>query len=267
MFRRLGSAVVAEVRWAFTAPRYWLSGVVVNFFLALMWLLVQPLHQHRHQDWVVLVGTYFSSFILSDVTTTNLLGVDHIRVGKALGNGVPLWRILLVKNLALLVIVGLPTLLVAAGLTLWLEHPGRLAVTIPNVAVPIVSWLGVGNLVSVLLPVATVPLIYRWRERRRIGITSVWVSHLVLPYALYYIADPTGGIEHKFLWREVPAAIGPILGRESRGAIHIGIAFGVWVVGTALAVFIVSRRGLHVIYPDADGGRRRLPEKVDAANA
>jgi hypothetical protein len=263
LFRNLGSAVVAEVRWAFTPPRYWLSGVLVNFVLALAWLLVQPLHQHRHQDWVILVGTYFSSFILSDVTTTNLLGVDHIRVRTSLGAGVPLWRILVVKNLALVVIVGLPTLAVAAGLTLWLEKPARLAVTIPNVAVPIVSWLGVGNLVSVLLPVASAPLIYRWRERRRIGITSIWLSHLVLPYALYYIADPTGGIEHKFFWRDLPRAIGPILGRESRGLVHICVAIGVWVVCTALAQLIVWRRGLRVIDPDAPGAQ---PHRVASAS-
>src|SRR6267142_1446669 len=117
----LPSAVAAEVRWAFTPPRSWLSGVAANLVLALVWLLVQPLHLPRHHDWVIQIGTYFSSFILADVTTTNLLGSDHIRVRKALHDGVPLWRVLLVKNLALIVIVGLPTLAAATAMTLWLE--------------------------------------------------------------------------------------------------------------------------------------------------
>jgi len=59
-----------------------------------------------------------------------------------------LWRILLIKDLALIVlivIVGLPTLAAAIALTLWLETPARLGVTIPTVAVPIVSWLGVAT--------------------------------------------------------------------------------------------------------------------------
>ena len=47
------------------------------------------------------------------------------------------------------------------ALTLALETPARLGVTIPTVAVPIVSWLGVGNLVSVLHPVSAEPLIRR----------------------------------------------------------------------------------------------------------
>src|ERR1700712_186593 len=113
-------AVRAEVRWAFHPPRTWLSGVVANLVFATVWLLVQPLtaanghspsrHFHHNQlDWVVLVSTYFSSFVLADVTTTNLLGGDHYRVAKGLSDGVPLWRMLLIKNLALLAIVGLPT--------------------------------------------------------------------------------------------------------------------------------------------------------------
>ena len=242
----LPSAVVAEVRWAFTPPRSWLSGVAANLVLALVWLLAQPLHLPRHHDWVILIGTYFSSFILADVTTTNMLGADHIRVRKALHDGVPLWRVLLVKNLALVVVVGLPTLAAAMAMTLWLETPARLEVTIPNVAVPIVSWLGVGNLVSVLFPVGDEPLIHRWEQRRDRRATIRWISHLVLPYALYYVADPTGGIEHDFFWRQVPRAIAPILGGESRSFVHIGIAAAVWAIATAVAALFSSGRGLQI---------------------
>jgi hypothetical protein len=239
-------AVAAEVRWAVTPPRSWLSGVAANLVLALVWLLVQPLHPHHRHDWVILIGTYFSSFILADVTTTNMLGIDHIRVRTALRDGVPMWRVLLVKNLALVVIVGMPTLAAAMAMTLWLETPARLAVTIPNVAVPIVSWLGVGNLVSVLFPVGDEPLIHRWEQRRDRRKTIRWISHLALPYALYYVADPTGGIEHKVFWRQLPRLIAPILGRESRGFIHIGIAAAVWVIATAVALLFFSGRGLQI---------------------
>jgi hypothetical protein len=56
----LWPAVRAEIGWAFTPPRTWLLGVVANLVLAVGWLAVQPLTPHgRHQDWVVLVGTYF----------------------------------------------------------------------------------------------------------------------------------------------------------------------------------------------------------------
>jgi hypothetical protein len=266
-------AVCAEIRWAFTPPRIWLSGVVANLFLAVAWLAVQPLasapghhtihrtvqqpvhhavHQvvpHFHQpqlDWVVLVGSYFSSFILADVTTTNTLGADHFRVLKGLSNGVPMWRVLLIKNLALIVLVGLPTLAVAVVLTLWLETPAHLGNTIPNVAVPIVTWLGVGNVISVLHPVAAEPLILRWRQRRDWRRTLSWLAALALPYALYYVADPMGGVEHRLLWTQVPAAIGPVLWRDTKSFVHLGIALVVWAVGTLAAALWVRKRGLRI---------------------
>lgn len=156
----------------------------------------------------------------------------------------PFWRILLIKNLALIVIVGLPTLAAAMGLTLWLERPGRLAFTIPTVAVPIVSWLGVGNVISVLHPVSVEPLIRRWRQRRDHRRTSGWLLGLTLPYALYYVADPMGGVEHRVLWTQIPKLIWPVLGRDPKGFVHLAIALGVWVAGSVAAVLWVRKCGL-----------------------
>jgi hypothetical protein len=30
------------------------------------------------------------------------------------------------------------------------------------------------------------------------------------PYALYYVADPIRGVEHRLFWRQLPASIGPV---------------------------------------------------------
>jgi hypothetical protein len=244
--QRLGPAVRSEIRWAFTPPRTWLMGVVANLVFAVGWLLVQPLTAGRHQDWVILVGTYFSSWILADVTTTNVLGSDHYRVLTAVRAGVPMWRILLIKNLALLVIVGLPNMVAAVALTLWLETPARLAITIPTVAVPIVSWLGVGNLFSVLHPVAVEPLIRRWRQRHDRRRTAGWILALALPYALYYFADPMNGVERRVLWTQVPALIWPVFGRDTKSFVHLAIALGVWLGGSVAAVLWVHKRGLQI---------------------
>ncbi len=223
-------------------------GVVANLFLAAAWLLIQPLNfgSHRHHNWAVLVGVYFSSWILADVTTTNFLGADHYRVRQALSSGVPIWRILVLKNLALLVIVGLPTLVTAMALTLWLQTPGQLAITIPTVAVPLVSWLGLGNLISVLHPVSAEPLIRRWRRRRDGYRTGSWLLALTLPYALYYIADLMAGVEHRVLWQQLPTLIWPIFGRDTKSFVHRATAVGVWAAGTVAAMWWVRRRGLQI---------------------
>lgn len=243
----LRAAVGAEIRWAFTPPRTWLMGVLANVVFAATWLLVQPLTTGRHHsDWVILIGTYFSSWVLADVTTTNLLGADHYRVRQALSDGVPFWRIVLIKNLALLAIVGLPTLTAAVALTLWRESPGRLGVTIPTVAVPIVSWLGVGNLISVLHPVSVEPLLRRWRQRGDRLRTGGWLLALSLPYALYYVADPMNGVEHRVLWTQVPKLIWPVLGRDTKSFVHLAIAVGVYLAGTVAALLWVRKRGLQI---------------------
>jgi hypothetical protein len=242
--RNLWSALGAEIRWAFTPPHNWLMGVLANVIFAAGWLLVQPLTTGPYRtDWVILVGTYFSSWILADVTTTNLLGADHYRVLQALSDGVPFSRILLIKNLALLAIVGLPTFVAAMLLTLWRESPAHLAITIPTVAVPIVSWLGVGNLISVLHPVGVEPLLRRWRQRADRRRTGGWVLALTLPYALYYVADPMNGVEHRVLWTQVPALIWPVFGRDTKSFVHLAIATGVWIGGTVAAVLWVRKRG------------------------
>ncbi|WP_197281259.1 MULTISPECIES: hypothetical protein [unclassified Mycobacterium] len=241
------AAVLAEIRWAFTSPRTWLMGVVANVIFAAAWLLVQPLTVGRHHtDWVILIGTYFSSWVLADVTTTNLFGADHYRVLAGLSDGVPFWRILVIKNLALLAIVGLPTLVAAMVLTLCLETPGRLGITIPTVAVPIVSWLGLGNLISALHPVGVEPLTRRWRQRADRRRTGGWIAALTLPYAVYYVADPMNGVEHQVLWTKVPALIWPVFGRDTKSFVHLAIAVAVWVLGTAVAVLWVRRRGLAI---------------------
>jgi hypothetical protein len=220
--------------------------VAINLVLSLAWLLVQPVRAEGHRDWVVIVGTYFSSFILADVTTTNVLGVDDIRVGKALQDGTPLWRILLAKNIALLVIVGLPTLIVAMLLTLRLESAGRLLITIPDVALPILSWLGVGNLVSVVFAVGYEPLIRRLRQRRDVRRTLLWLAHLGLPYLLFYLADPIYGAPRAFIWHDLPAALGPHLGPVAHSMTHVAAGLICWLAGLFTAAAYVGVRGLHI---------------------
>lgn len=132
------------------------------------------------------------------------------------------------------------------ALTLWLETPARLAVTIPTVAVPIVSWLGVGNAISVLHPVSVEPLIRRWRQRRDRRRTGGWLLGLVLPYGLYYVADAMGGVEHRVLWTQVPRLIWPVLGRDTKSLAHLAMALGVWLAGSVGAVLWVRKRGLQI---------------------
>ena len=238
----LPRAVLAEVGWSFTPPWTWLLGVAANLVLSVVWLIWVPVTGRSHSDWVIVVGTYFAVFILADVTTTNVLGPDARRVRPALQAGVPITRILLVKNLALIAIVGLPTLLLTAILTSYSETPHRLVLTLPGVALPILAWLGVGNLVSVLLPVETVPLAQRWWQRRDLISGGRWLAHLAVPYALLYAVDPVGDLPHTLLqtlpraWRTEPV----------RGMTLAATGLLIWALGTVLATSVVRLRGVRI---------------------
>lgn len=228
-----------DLRWAFRRPYGWLVGIAVNLVLSLAYLVVVPLRDGSHRDWAILVGTYFAVFILADVTSTNVLGVDAERTRLRLLRGVPLARILLVKNLALLVIVGLPTLVATAWITVHDEPDDRLALTLPGVLYPTLLWLGVGNLVSVLLPYRPLPLRTRWRERRVWRSTLRWLACLGLPYVLCLAVDPMARLP-----RLVSEALHLPPGPGLRGAEVLALALVLWGLLTSAAVRLAHRRGI-----------------------
>ncbi len=90
------------------------------------------------------------------------------------------------------------------------------------------------------------PLTRRWRQRGDHRRTGGWLLALTLPYALYYVADPMAGVEHRVLWRQVPKLIWPVFGRDTKSFTHLAIATGVWMAGTAAAVLWVRKRGLQI---------------------
>ena len=101
-----------------------------------------------HRDWAILVGQLLRRlFILADVTTTNVLGLDAIPgPGSACCATCRLRRILLLKNLTLLTIVGLPTLLATAIVAVTAADSPRPSP--PGVACPMLTSGGVGNIVT-----------------------------------------------------------------------------------------------------------------------
>ena len=228
-----------DLRWAFRRPYGWLVGVGVNLLLSLAYLVVVPLRGGAHRDWAILVGTYFAVFVLADVTTTNVLGVDTERTRLRLLRNVSLRRILLVKNVALLVIVGLPTLVATAAITVHDEADYRLVLTLPGVLYPMLMWLGVGNLVSVLLPYWPVPLRTRWRERRIRARTVRWLFCLGLPYALCLAVDPMSRLP-RLVSRS--AHLPPGAGVHGVELLVLGLV--TWALLTGAALVTARRRGV-----------------------
>ena len=238
----MAQQVLGETIWFFRRPWPWSGGVAFNLVLSLLYLLVAPLSGQPHRDWAILVGSYFAVWILADVTTTNVLGADALRVRIGLLRDVALGRILLVKNLTLLLVVGLPTLVATAAITVTTEADYRLSVTLPGVLFPIFTWLGVGNVVSVLLPVATRPWRERWRQRRQLRPTARWLVCLGLPYALLGAVDPVSRLPRLVIHalRFLPPTL-PV-----RGAVLCVLGLSIWGAGTALALGVNRLRPVRI---------------------
>jgi hypothetical protein len=234
--------VFHEVRWSFRPPWYWLGGVAFNLVLSLLWLVVSPLTAMGHRDWAIIVGSYFAVWILADVTTTNVLGADALRVRIGLLRGVRLRRVLLVKNLALLIIVGLPTLIATALITVHTEADYKMELTLPGVLFPILTWIGVGNLASVLWPVATVGWRERWQQRRLLRPTARWLASLALPYLLLGAVDPVGALPRLVIrhLRFLPPTV------QARGAVLCVLALAMWGAGFSLALWANRLRPIRI---------------------
>ena len=231
----------AEIRWSFTPPFDWLAGVVANLLLACVYLGLVPLTDHR-RHWVVLLGTYFGTFILADVTTTNLLGPDTERVRARLADGASIRRILMIKNLSLVLIVVVPTLIFTAILSLTTERSINLLIVLPLVTYPMVVWIAIGDIVSVLLPVRVVRLRSRWRERHDVRRTVWWLLHLAVPYLLLYPVTPLV---------DLPRYIVDLLPRRMQTTLMDATALWlasplVGLLGVVIATRIFHRHGLHV---------------------
>ncbi|TDZ80620.1 hypothetical protein [Mycobacteroides salmoniphilum] len=226
----------------FRPPRRWLEGLGLNLALSIAYLIIwQPIAEHgRKRDWALLVGTYFAMFIFADVSVTNMLGLDADRVRHALRGHRSLLHVLLVKNTALFLVAGLPTLVLTAFLTIHRQQVTQTAITVPDVAVHIVSWLGLGNLVSVLLPMIARPLRERWRQRRDLLVTARWLVYLALPYGVYYLVAPVGGIPRAIFGRNVFRSM-PL---TERSLMELGLGIAVWSIGTALALGVSRYRGI-----------------------
>jgi hypothetical protein len=55
-----------------------------------------------------------------------------------------------------------------------------------------------------------------------------------------------GGVEHRVLWTQVPKLIWPVFGRDTKSLVHLAVALGVWLAGSAAAVLWVRKRGFQI---------------------
>lgn len=154
--------VLAEVVATCGRRRARLAGLLVNLLLAVGWIAWSQWHPSRPEAFAAAhVGVLVVVWMMADVVNTNQLGADGDEVHALLESGRGVARILAVRNLALatvIVPVALAVTLVAQPFADRAPDLGR--ASLADVGA-VFCWLGVGSVLSVLLPYRPLP----WRVR------------------------------------------------------------------------------------------------------
>lgn len=242
-----GFSLVDEFSRTFTWPFGWLQGVGLNALLAATYLVIWPLAANDHYDVVTLFTVYFANFIMADVTTTNIFGHDFFRAQSAATNRRRFARFLRNKNIVQAVVIMLPMAIITAVITCVVDGFAELTLAIPAVVYPMLLWLGVGNVLSVVFPVIAVGAKWRlehfrqWRWH-----VPVFISYAIpwLLYAAFAISDVPGHLNAVIRW-----CCGNPHPWESAVALLV-VSIFIFIVLNQIAVWWATRRGLVLRYQD-----------------
>ncbi|GAA4382775.1 hypothetical protein [Tsukamurella soli] len=241
--RALWGQTVVEVR---TLPRVW-AGVVFNVVLAFAWLVIQPLDYGR-TDRVSVIMTYFATFVLADSATTNMfcdlapLSQGRLRLRSVAGA-------VLVRNVSLLLVIGVP-MGVATGVLTWFLAPHRfLPISVAVVGLQVLIWMGLCSVSAALLPTVRRPLMDRWRHRRDWRETGWWIVGQTVPLAGIWVLVPVDADREVFpgvgfVHRHTPG--GRDIATLQHGVAAVVDGAGLWLLGVAIATVLIWRFGLRL---------------------
>jgi hypothetical protein len=170
---------------------------------------------------------YLFAAIVGSVICTNALCFEAERVRRALSAGERIWRILVVKNITIAVLVigaGLPViaLLTAIG-------DGNPVAMIDQLVTMVFIWLGVANVLSVLYPLRHEPITARLHD-------GTWKPFL-FSFALSYGVGLTVNLMIYWrLWSRQYASRELVGGDWAAFALVLGSALSSWALLTVLAV-------------------------------
>jgi hypothetical protein len=158
--------VIDELRWAFSGRRGWLLSMAGNLALALVVVGYSSYDPHASGDIkIAYVGIAVVLYVLAGTVNTNQLAADSDRVLASLEGGDSVPRILAIKNLSLAVLLVPIALLVSLVVRVLVER-WRLLSHRRCTTSAVFLWLGLGNVISVLLPYRPIPWRARLKARR-----------------------------------------------------------------------------------------------------
>ena len=174
----LGRGILEEVRHI-TAdrPRSILLRIVITVAIGLALVAAYHLTGMKRYDLSGLT-LYLFSVVVGSVVCTNSLCFEAERVRAALAGGQRVWRILVVQNLAMAILITVAGLPVVAALT-WTRDANPVAL-VDQLVTMVFIWLGVGNVLSVIYPLRHEPMAARLKD----GTWKPFLFSFVLSYGV-----------------------------------------------------------------------------------
>ena len=231
--------VADELRWTATSRKGWLIGLATNFFVAVIYVGYTHFDPRRPGDIrIANVGTAVAVWVLSNTLNTNQLGADSDRVVASLERGDSVPRILAIKNLALAVFLVPLAIVISIAVRILVDRWRLLPHAVMMDVGAVFLWLGVGSVISVLLPYRPIALRARWRRRRT---WPRWAFCLALPDLTYFLVLPFLHVPYFAIYSE------KVFGPYQRNfliysAVYLGIGVVYWVIGLLLASLYARRR-------------------------
>ena len=226
----LGLAINAALfagAW-FVLPESWTTGTLFKI----------------HAGWAF--PTILASWMLADTFATNVFAGEATRMLALLDDPAELRRVLHAKDLVLWTLVVPACTLVALLAGAFVDQDLRLAAGIVIIAAMPLAALGIAPVVGVLPPYHPIPLMSRWRNRRKLRLRNVrWAALVVLPYVLI---GPLAGIALAptvGLWLATSGNLthNPPVWADVVGVLlAITTATAAWLGGNAATLRMVQRR-------------------------
>ena len=210
-------------------PRSIIKSLAVGLALGLLYLgFIRVFQWDRAQAWLPYLGLWAISVVMGGAVCLNAMSFDAMRVRAALDSGARLWHLLVTKNLALVCLVA-PIGFLLSGLLAW--RAGNLDAFFKACALMIsfiLLWLGVGNVLSVVVPIRDEPVLHR----RKDGTLKQFAIVFAVSYAIGYL------VNIMLLWRVFAAQEWAArLGSAVLPAIFVIISsVSMWVLLTIVAV-------------------------------
>jgi hypothetical protein len=226
----LANGVTGEINYILTRkPRGTVKSLAVALAMGLLylgWLRITDWDQKS--TFLPYLGLWVIGVVMGGGVCINAMSFDAMRVRAALDNGERLWHLLVIKNLALLCIVA-PVGFILSGLLAW--RAGDIYAFYKACALMvcmILLWLGVGNVLSIVLPTRDEPI----RQRKQSGSLRQFIIAFVVSYAIGYLVNAM------LVWRVFAAReLTERLGNAIIPSILIVLSSAfMWILLTVLAV-------------------------------